>query len=65
MITKADRRRYRLYLKKNKMGSPFYQVKDIARMEGVTPERIYQSLRKFPDWKKRKAGSGFRHKLTP
>ena len=54
MITKTDRRRFRLYNKK-KDGYHLYSIEDIAEKEGVSRQAIYQSLRKFgEDFKKRK-----------
>ena len=51
MITKLDKKRYRLYMMKNELGRPIYQAKEIGRLTGgVTKQAVYLSLRKFPDW---------------
>lgn len=46
-ITAKDRRRYRLYHRRNRFGRRLYTVGEIARMEGVSRQAIYLSLWKF------------------
>jgi len=48
-INATDRRRYRLYHRRNRFGRRLYTVAEIARMEGVTRQAIYLSLKKFTD----------------
>jgi transposase-like protein len=49
MITATDLRRFRYYRQTNKAGGCLYSIKDIARMEGVSYQMIYLSLKKFGD----------------
>lgn len=46
-ITAKDRRRYRLYNRRNRFGRRLYTVGEIARLEGVSRQAIYLSLWKF------------------
>jgi transposase len=47
MVSEADKRRYRLYNRRNKGGGRVYRIGDIAKMEGVSRQAIHLSLRKF------------------
>jgi hypothetical protein len=47
MINEKDKRRYRLYQRRNRYGRRIYRMIDLAQKEGVTRQAIYISLKKF------------------
>ena len=53
-ITKADKRRFKLYNKKNKLGAWKYRLSDIARIEGISRQAVNRSLMKFEERELRK-----------
>ena len=60
MITKADKRRFKMYNKKNMFGTWKYRLIDILKMEELLTGKtlsqpgLYYSLYKFPNYKPRK-----------
>ena len=59
VISEADKRRYRMYTRKNKWGSWMYSLNDICKREGITRSTLMTSVAKFGP-RQRKPGSGRR-----